>query len=468
MLKHPMPFQNPANSRGQISGSARNCGLAFDMESPWEAGQYIILNFRHGEGRQMNHKSNVSRRRLLKQGALLVTGGLIANGRDVIAQTTHTPADTTKVLGAFPSEVGGRSPFVSIKREIGRLDPDGYSMTPLESLSGIITPSDLHFERHHAGIPAIDPDRYELLVHGLLDRPLKFSLADLKRFPSVSRICFIECSGNGYKTSFDRPDIPEEVTPGQLDGLISTSEWTGVRLSTLFREAGVRKTATWFLAEGQDAAVMTRSIPMSKAWDDALVVYAQNGEALRPEQGYPVRLLLPGWEGNASVKWLRRIEASDAPFMTREETAKYADARTTGKVEMFTFTMGPKSLITSPSYPRVLPGKGWWEINGFAWSGNGKIDNVDISVNGGKTWQPANLHEPILSKCTTRFTFPWHWNGKAALFMSRATDTKGVQQPSVSEARKGRGPRTYYHNNVIRPWRIDADGRITFGLNTMV
>ena len=415
----------------------------------------------------MSNKNSVNRRNLLKQGALLVTSGLVMKGRNGFSQTSLPPVDTTKILGALPSELGSRSPFASIKREVGRFDPDGYSMTPLEKLSGIITPSDLHFERHHAGIPLIDPDRYKLLIHGLVDRRLKFSLADLKRFPSVSRVCFIECSGNGYKTSFDRSDIPEDITPGQLDGLFSTSEWTGVRLSTLFREVGVRKKASWFLAEGQDAAVMTRSIPMSKAWDDALVVYAQNGESLRPEQGYPVRLLLPGWEGNSSVKWLRRLEISDAPFMTREETAKYADPRSTGKIEMFTFTMGPKSLITSPSYPIILPGKGWWEINGLAWSGNGKIDKVDISVDGGKTWQPATLHEPILSKCTTRFTFPWRWNGKSTLFMSRATDENGLQQPSVAEARKGRGPATYYHNNVIRPWKIDTDGQITFGLNAM-
>jgi sulfane dehydrogenase subunit SoxC len=222
------------------------------------------------------------------------------------------------------------------------------------------------------------------------------------------------------------------------------------------------------LAEGQDAAVMTRSIPMAKAWDDALVVYAQNGEALRPEQGYPVRLLLPGWEGNASVKWLRRMEVSDSPFMTREETAKYADARPNGKVEMFTFTMEPKSLITSPTYPTVLPERGWWELSGLAWSGNGKIAKVEISVDGGKNWNPSALHKPVLSKCTTRFTFPWYWNGKPAVFMSRATDDTGVQQPSATIARKGRGPATYYHNNVIRPWQIDRNGRITFALGSML
>lgn len=415
----------------------------------------------------MSEPTRFSRRNLIRTSALLAAGGLITDRRDGHAQSPSAPVDSTKVLGTLPSELGGRSAHENIQREVGRFDPDGYSLTPLEKLSGIITPSDLHFERHHAGIPSIDPDRYELLVHGWVDRPLKFSLHDLKRFPSVSRICFIECSGNGYLSSFDAPDIPEEITPGQLDGLVSTSEWTGVLLSTLLNEAGARRSATWFLAEGQDAAVMTRSIPMAKAWDDAMVAYAQNGEPLRPAQGYPVRLLLPGWEGNTSVKWLRRIEVGDAPFMTREETSKYSDARSDGTVELFTFTMGPKSLITSPSFPSVLPGSGWYEISGLAWSGHGAIDSVDISVDGGNTWQPAVLHQPILSKCATRFSFLWHWDGTPGLFMSRATDDHGTQQPAWPLAREGRGAATYYHNNVIRPWRIDSDGRITFGLRSV-
>ena len=416
----------------------------------------------------MSRTIKFSRRQLIGNSALLATGGFVFNGRTGYSQTNLPAHDPTKVLGGLPSEVGDRSPFAPLKREVGRYDPDGYSMTPLEKLSGIITPSDLHFERHHAGVPSIDPDGYELLVHGMVDRPLKFSLDDLKRFPSESRICFIECSGNGYITSLERSKIPEEISPHELDGLVSTSEWTGVRLSTLLKEAGAHRKASWFLAEGQDAAVMTRSIPMTKAWDDALVAYGQNGEPVRPEQGFPVRLLLPGWEGNSSIKWLRRIEVGDAPFMTREETAKYSDAGSSGKVEMFTFSMGPKSLITSPSYPSVLPGRGWLEISGIAWSGHGKINRVDVSVDEGGTWQSATLHQPILSKCTTRFSFPWQWNGKAAVFMSRATDDKGFQQPSVAEARAGRGPATFYHNNVIRPWQVDTDGRVTFALGPMV
>lgn len=417
----------------------------------------------------MQHYNTLSRRRLIKKGIVLATGSYILSSLNGISQSSSDiSADTTKVLGAIPSNLGKRSKFATLERKVGRYDFDGYSMTPIEQLSGIMTPSDLHFERHHAGVPAIDPDRYELLIHGLVDRPLKFRLAELKRFPSETRTFFIECSGNGYITSFNKADIPEEISPGQLDGLFSVSEWTGVRLSTLFKEVGVHSKAAWFLAEGQDAAVLTRSIPIAKAWDDAMIVYGQNGESLRPEQGYPVRLLLPGWEGNTSVKWLRRIKVSDAPFMTRWETSRYSDAMSDGRIKMFTFTMGPKSIITSPSYPMILPEKGWYEIKGLAWSGKGRIRGVDISIDGGKNWKPATLQNPVLSKCATRFTFMWNWNGKDFVLMSRAVDETGSYQPLVLEARKGRGPGTYYHNNVVRPWRVGTDGRVTFGLGDFV
>ncbi len=223
------------------------------------------------------------------------------------------PEDPTKIPGAGPSALGERSPFSRLERTtaFGRI-----SGTPLQDLHGTLTPADLHFERHHAGIPLIDPDRHELLIHGLVDRPLKFSIADLLRFPAITRICFLECSGNL------RIDANEETTPQFLCGLTSQSEWTGVALSTLLREAGLRPSAKWLLVEGSDAALLSRSIPIEKAMDDAIVAYAQNGEALRPAQGHPIRLLLPGWEGNTNVKWLRRIEVGDQPFMTREETSK--------------------------------------------------------------------------------------------------------------------------------------------------
>ena len=239
----------------------------------------------------------------------------------------------------------------------------------------MLTPSGLHFERHHGGVPQIDPERHHLLIHGMVDRPLKLSLDELRRFPAVSRICFLECAGNLYW--YGR----EDNTPGDICGMTSQSEWTGVLLSTIFREVGANPGATWFLAEGADAAVMTRSVPMNKGWDDAMIAYAQNGEAIRPEQGYPMRLLLPGWEGNASVKWLRRIEVSDAPFMTREERRAIPRSIPTATRDV-QLRDGARSIITFPAYPNHLE-PGWVEVRGLAWSGNGKIQRVDISTDSG-------------------------------------------------------------------------------------
>jgi len=411
----------------------------------------------------MKLPNRLSRRSVLKTGSALVAGVVTSNINESHANSTVT-GDTTKTVGSLPSELGERSAFEKIARDVAIRAPSGISNTPLEKLEGLITPSDLHFERHHAGIPRINPEDYKLLIHGLVKQPLKFSLEDLKRFPAESRLCFLECSGNGYRTNLDRDQIPSNIRVSEIDGLFSVSEWTGVRLSTLFKEVGAKDSARWFLAEGQDAAVMTRSVPMYKAWDDAMLVYAQNGEALRPGQGYPVRLLLPGWEGNMSVKWLRRIELSDTPFMTREETSKYSDAMDDGKVKQFSFTMGPKSLITYPTYPAVLQGKGWREIQGLAWSGNGKIKEVQISTDGGARWHSASLQEPLLSKCAVRFRYMWDWDGKPTTLMSRTIDETGAQQPSFQEARAGRGPGTFYHNNVIRPWHIDGGGQLTFAL----
>lgn len=408
------------------------------------------------------------RRNFLKTALGLLSGSLLLGGRQGAAQAAAEPAvDASRVPGASPSKLGHRSPYEHIERLVAAPSPAGVSFTPLEKLSGIITPSGLHFERHHAGVPDIRPDEYGLLIHGMVDRPLKFSLADLKRFPAESRICFIECSGNGFRASLPPQAIPREVSAGQLDGLFSTSEWTGVRLATLFREVGVRSGAKWFLAEGGDAALMDRSIPMAKAWDDAMVVYAQNGEPLRPEQGYPARLLLPGWEGNTNIKWLRRLELSDAPFMTREETSKYSDAMPDGRIKQFTFRMGVKSLITSPSFSIDMPGRGWNEIRGLVWSGAGRIARVEVSTDAGRNWRAAALQAPVLSKCATRFRFGWDWNGRETIIMSRATDEAGNTQLPYPENEKYRGPGTFYHNNGIRAWKIHSDGHVTFALRDL-
>ena len=370
------------------------------------------------------------------------------------------PPDPTKVPGAPLSEVGQRSRFERPRRiPIG--GAQGSSLAPLQDLCGIVTPADLHFERHHGGVPAIDPQRYKLLIHGMVEHPTVFDLDDLKRFPSVSQLYFLECSGNGGPSYRDvRPDL----SPQLVDGLTSTSEWTGVRLATLFREVGVRPGAKWFLAEGGDAAVMTRSIPIDKAWDDALIAYGQNGEAVRPEQGYPARLVLPGWEGNANVKWLRRIEVGDKPFMTREETSKYTDPLADGTARMFSFAMDAKSIITFPAYPVVLPDRGWWEISGIAWSGRGRISRVDVSTDAGHRWAPAELQPPVLPKCHTRFRYLWRWDGSETTILSRAVDETGYVQPTLEQLRTARGVGTYYHFNHIRSWRIGRDGTVTFGL----
>ena len=405
----------------------------------------------------------ITRRRALLAG----TAGVVGAGFRVAGQSpdqatrAKTPVDPTKIQGPTGTDLGSRSPFEKPKR-LSLTDRRTSTLTPLQDLDGIITPSDLHFERHHAGVPAIDPKTYSLLIHGMVDRPLVFSLDDLRRFPGKSVIRCIECSGNGGR-AYRGEQTSGDITPQQLDGLTSTSEWTGVPLKTLFNEAGASPKAKWFLAEGMDAAVMTRSIPIAKAYEDAMIVYGQNGEPLRPEQGYPARLLLPGVEGNACVKWLRRIEVSDQPFMTREETSKYTDPLPDGTARMFSLDMDAKSLITEPTFPDKLTGPGWWEIRGIAWSGRGRIAKVDVSADGGKTWQKATLDDPVLPKCHTRFRLPWEWKGGEATLMSRATDETGYVQPTYEALVAVRGPNTAYHYNNIRAWKVLADGSVKFG-----
>lgn len=418
----------------------------------------------------MDGRKTISRRKALAAGTAGILGAALplagpstslrAGQTAEQAARPRVPADPTKVQGPLSTDVGGRSPFEQPKRvSLGARRTS--SLTPLQDLDGIITPSDLHFERHHGGVPAIDPAQYSLLIHGMVDRPLVFTLADLRRFPGRSMIRMMECSGNGGR-AYRREGDQTDVTPQQVDGLTSTSEWTGVPLATLLREAGASPKAKWILAEGMDAAVMTRSIPIDKAYDDALIAYGQNGEALRPEQGYPVRLFLPGVEGNASIKWLRRLEVSDQPFMTREETSKYTDPLPDGTARIFSLDMDAKSLITEPAFPDRLTGPGWWEVRGLAWSGRGKIARVEISVDGGTTWQPATLDEPVLPKCHTRFRFPFEWKGGETTLLSRATDDTGYTQPTLDALMKVRGPATAYHFNHIRGWKVLADGAVKF------
>jgi sulfane dehydrogenase subunit SoxC len=399
------------------------------------------------------NRPGFSRRRFLSAagGVAIVT---TASGQRLqVADQGPAPADPTKLPGAPASAVGARSGFETPSR---RVLGGALSFTPLQDLHGTITPADLHFERHHAGIPNIDPERYELLIHGMVERPMKFSLAELERFPARSQICFIECSGNMPLQG--RP----ATTPQMLAGLTSQSEWTGVSLGSLLREVGVKPKASWFLAEGSDAAVMTRSIPLAKGFDDALVAYAQNGEAVRPAQGYPARLLLPGWEGNTSVKWLRRIELSDRPFQTREETSKYSDTLADGTVRQFSFVMDARSVITFPAYPNELE-PGWIEIRGLAWTGRGRITRVEISTDRGTSWRRAELQGPVMPKAHTRFRLLWQWDGKPTEIRSRAVDETGYVQPTRTQldaVRGAPGGPFAYHYNPVSGWEIGADGAV--------
>ncbi len=362
------------------------------------------------------------------------------------------PEDPTKVLGPPPSELGSRSPFEAPRRETWGIS----SGTPLKDLQGTITPSDLHFERHHGGVAMVDPDRYALQIHGMVDRPMIFSLDELKRFPSVSRICFVECSGNF------RRNIPEESPVHHFTGLTAQSEWTGVRLSTLLREVGVQPDARWFLAEGGDSSLFARSIPIEKARDDAIVAWAQNGEAIRPENGYPVRLILPGWEGSTNIKWLRRLKFADEPFMTRWETARYTVVFDDGLARKFMFVLDARSVITSPSYPdRVQPG--WIELQGLAWSGRGRITRAEVSFDEGASWNEADLQDPVLPKAHTRFRYLWRWDGSETTVLSRATDETGYVQPTIRQLIDARGVGSGpYHMNPITGWRIRPGGQVVF------
>ncbi len=337
--------------------------------------------------------------------AALLAGPAAAQQAPAGAKHFDVPPDPTKEQGRAVAADGGYGSRSQFETEVRMRFPTAnentsWSFTPLDKSLGNLTPSGLHFERHHGGIPTIDPAKHMLYVHGMVDGPRKFTMADLKRFPSVTRKHFIECSGNGL-TEWNKPTLK---TVQGTHGLLSTSEWTGVQFATIAREVGLKDGGTWVLAEGSDAAVMTRSIPMEKMLKDAILAYGQNGEAIRPEQGYPLRLLLPGYEGNTHIKWLRRLEVSDKPFMTREETSKYTDLLANGKARQFSFDMEAKSVITFPSGEMKLPGPGFYNISGLAWSGRGRVQSVDVSTDGGTTWVPARIEsvpEPI---CTVRFS----------------------------------------------------------------
>lgn len=382
----------------------------------------------------------ISRSRFSRRAALASTGAGLATalldrldlGSTVMAAQDGTPTGAAgdganeppavpswmQTPGAPASAYGERAPA---EESVVRWSPaPDVSFSPLADLHGTLTPNALFYEVHYGGIPAIDPAEHRLMVHGLVEQPMLFTMDDIKRFPSVSVIHFLECSGNSF---FEWQEGSGGETVQQTAGLTSCAEWTGVPVATVLREVGIKPGAGWMLAEGADAAGHDRSIPVEKAMQDGLLAYAANGEDLRPSQGYPLRLLLPGFEGNTNVKWLRRLKLGTEPWHTRQETSHYSDLMPDGTAREFTFIMEAKSVITFPSGGQRLSAPGFHEITGLAWSGRGKIMQVDVSTDGGQTWSPATLQEPVRSIAWTRFRMPWQWDGQPARLQSRAIDS---------------------------------------------
>ena len=422
-----------------------------------------------------NKPTSRGRRRLL--GGLAASG--LVNGLTglTISQRANAASELLKPLEIAPWSKTPGAPILThpygvpslheanVVRRSARTWPlpgTASSMTPLADLYGTITPNGLVYERHHGGVPDIDPDQHRLVLHGLVREPKLFTMDDLVRLPSESRIYFIECSGNTGGEWNGPSGQPVQLT----HGLLSCCEWTGVRLSTLLEEVGGLsassdgRTGGWMLAEGADAAAMTRSLPLERILDRALVVYAQNGERLRPENGYPLRLIVPGFEGNTNVKWLRRLKFVDAPMQTREETSRYTSLMPDGTARQFAFEMDAKSVITRPSPGHRLSTPGYYPITGLAWSGRGTIRKVEVSTDGGATWQLARLDGTVRDRALTRFQADWHWQGTPAAILSRATDSTGYVQPTREALIAVRGVNSQYHYNAIQQWRVDASGEV--------
>ena len=339
-----------------------------------------------------------------------------------------------------------------------RVSAASVSFAPLQGLFGIITPNGLHFERHHQGWWDVDPSKHRLMINGLVKNPRVFTMDDLLRLPSVSRIHFIECGAN---TGMEWGNVAVP-TVQYTHGMLSCCEFTGVLLSTLLDMAGFdRKNGKYILAEGADGSSMTRTISMERALDDCMVAYAMNGEMLRPENGYPLRMVAPGIQGVSWVKWLRRIKVGDQPFGTKDEDIHYIDLMPDGMHRQYTSIQECKSVITSPSGGQTLLDKGFYNVSGLAWSGRGRIRRVDVSVDGGRNWQAAKLEGPVQHKSLTRFNIGWTWDGGPAILQSRAIDETGYVQPKINQLRAVRGSRSIYHNNAIQSWKVAESGEVS-------
>jgi sulfane dehydrogenase subunit SoxC len=411
-------------------------------------------------------RTATSRRGFLRSG-LAAAGGAAAFATGARAATPDpaivTKQDWNQVLGegVAARPYGTPSPFEAhVKRRnvewLTASTESSVNFTPLHELDGFVTPNGLCFERHHAGIAEVDPAQHRLMINGLVDRELVFTMEDLKRFPRVNRFYFLECAANSGM----------EWRGAQLNGcqfthgMVHCVQYSGVLLKTILEEAGLKTNARWLMPEGADASGMNRSVPIEKALDDVMVAFSMNGEALRPEQGYPLRLVVPGWEGNMWVKWLRRIEVGDEPWHAREETSKYTDLLENGQSRRFTWVMDAKSIVTNPSPQAPMLHKGWNVLSGLAWSGRGAVKRVDVSIDGGRNWQTADLQGPVLSRCLTRFYVNFEWNGDPLLIQSRAIDDTGYIQPTKDELRAVRGTNSIYHNNGIQTWHVRGNGEV--------
>ncbi|MEZ5850928.1 MAG: sulfite dehydrogenase [Hyphomicrobiaceae bacterium] len=428
------------------------------------------------EGKRSDAPQKASSRRGFLRGSL--AGGLAAVGatqvlaQDKPAAKAAAPKSNPRNLpprvsgwskglgdGVAANPYGKPIKFESnvVRRDVQWLTASRESsvnFTPLYALDGIITPNGLCFERHHGGVAVVNPTDYRLMLHGLVDKPLIFTLDDIMRFPRYNHIHFLECAANSGM----------EWRGAQLNGcqfthgMVHNVMYTGIRLRDVLNEAGLKPNAKWLLMEGGDAAGMNRSLPLEKALDDCLLAFKMNGEALRGEQGYPVRLVVPGWEGNLWVKWIRRIEVGDKPWLAREETSKYTDLMADGRSRRFTFVMDAKSVVTNPSPEAPLKHKGRNIISGLAWSGRGTITRVDVTLDGGRNWQEARIDGPVLGKSLTRFYVDFDWQGQELMVQSRAYDSTGYVQPTKQELRKVRGVNSIYHNNGIQTWLVRSNG----------
>ncbi|HEY7651008.1 MAG TPA: sulfite dehydrogenase [Methylomirabilota bacterium] len=411
------------------------------------------------------------RREFLRGAFLAAAGTLAAAGPGVSrAQEAGDPAilrlpphSTSLGLPVAARPYGSPSRYeANLQRRqspgLTRVDAASVSFAPLQGFFGIITPNGLHFERHHQGWHDIDPTQHRLMVNGLVREAKVYTMDDLMRLPSVSRVHFIECGAN---TGMEWGNVAVP-TVQYTHGMLSCCEFTGVLLSTLLDDCGADTARGKFvLAEGADGSGLTRTIAMERALDDAIVAWGMNGEMLRPENGYPLRLVVPGVQGVSWVKWLRRLEVGDQPYGAKDESLHYVDLMPDGRHRQYTSIQECKSVITTPSGGQVLLDRGYYHVTGLAWSGRGRITRVDVSLDGGRAWRPARLESPVLPKSLTRFGVDWVWDGRQTILQSRATDDSGQVQPTIAQLRGVRGTRSIYHNNAIQSWKVAASGEVS-------